>query len=186
MIRKRFTLIILLMLVVSTFCPEGAPRQIEARAKRRRIFLPLVRNDAAPLRQVEARTTPQRIVELVNVQRAAAGVAPLTVNAILMNEAQRFSAVQAEMGTMSHRGIDGTDPGQRLTAAGYAWSYCGENLAVGQRTPGEVVAAWMNSSVHRAIMLSPEAAEVGIGHSIRAGEPNGTVNYFVMEVGRPR
>ncbi len=186
MIRKHFTLIILVTLIVSTFWPEGATQQVEARTKRRRIFLPHVVNDITPPRQIEARTIPQRIVELANTQRAAAGLAPLAVNAILMNEAQRFSAVQAEIGTLSHRGIDGTDPGQRLTAAGYAWSYCGETLAAGQRTAGEVVLAWMNSPPHRAIMLSPEAAEVGIGHSIRVDDASGTVNYFVMEVGRPR
>ena len=185
MIRKRFTLIILVTLFVPTIFPKGTPRQVEASEKRRRIFLPLVRTDAVP-RQAEARTMPLRIVELVNVQRAAAGMAPLTVNAILMNEAQRFSAVQAEIGTLSHRGIDGTDPGQRLTAAGYAWSFCGENLASGQRTAGEVVATWMNSPTHRAIILSLEAAEIGIGHSIRVDDASGTVNYFVMEVGRPR
>ena len=186
MIRKLCILIILVTLFLSTFWPEGATRQVEARTKRRRIYLPLVVNDVAPPRQLQARTISQQIVELANEQRATAGLAPLAVNAILMNEAQRFSAVQAEIGKLSHRGIDGTDPGQRLITAGYLWSYCGETLAAGQRTAGEVVAAWMNSPPHRAIMLSPEAAEVGIGHSIRAGEPNGTVNYFVMEVGRPR
>ncbi len=186
MIRKHFTLIILVTLCVSTFCPEAAPQQVEARTKRRRIFLPHVVNDITPPRQIEARTIPQRIVELANTQRAAAGLAPLAVNAILMNEAQRFSAVQAEIGTLNHRGIDGTDPGQRLTAAGYAWSFCGENLAAGQRTADGVVAYWMNSSTHRATLMSPEATEIGIGHSIRVDDASGTVNYFVMEVGRPR
>ena len=186
MIRKRFTLIILVILFVQPLCPEGAPRQVEARAKRRRIFLPLVVNDVAPARQMEARTAPQRIVELVNVQRAAAGVAPLTVNAVLMNEAQRFSAVQAEMGTLSHGGTDSTTPGQRLTAAGYIWSFCGENLAAGQRTADGVVAYWMNSSTHRATLLSPEATEIGIGHSIRVDDPSRLMNYYVMEVARPR
>ena len=186
MIRKHFTLIILLTLFVSTFWPEGATQEVEARTKRRRIFLPHVVNDITPPRQIQARTIPQRIVELANEQRAAAGLAPLAVNAILMNEAQRFSAVQAEMGTLSDHGIDGTDPGQRLTTAGYIWSFCGENLASGQRTAGEVVATWMNSPTHRAIILSLEAAEIGIGHSIRVDDASGTVNYFVMEVGRPR
>ncbi len=185
MIRKRFPLIIFVTLFVPALCAEAAPRQAKASARRTRIFLPLVRSDAAP-RQAEASAMRMSIVELVNVQRAAAGVAPLKVNAILMNEAQRFSAVQAEMGTLSHGGIDGTTPGQRLTAAGYIWSFCGENLAAGQRTADGVVAYWMNSSTHRATLLSPEATEIGIGHSIRVDDPSRLMNYYVMEVARPR
>ncbi|HZG66126.1 MAG TPA: CAP domain-containing protein [Herpetosiphonaceae bacterium] len=185
MIRKRLPLIMFVTLFVPALCAVAAPREVEVSAKRIRIFLPLVRSDAAP-RQVEASARRMGVVELVNVQRAAAGVAPLTVNAILMNEAQRFSAVQAEMGTTSHGGNDGSTPGQRLTAAGYIWSFCGENLAAGQRTAAEVVAFWMNSATHRATLLSPEAAEIGIGHSIRVDDPSGLINYYVMEVARPR
>ena len=185
MIRKRLPLIIFTTLLVPALCTQAAPWQIEASARRGRIFLPLVRTDAAP-RQAEASAMRMRIVEAVNVQRAAAGAAPLAVNAILMNEAQRYSAVQAEIGATSHRGPDGTDPGQRLTAAGYIWSFCGENLAAGQRTAGEVVAYWMNSPTHRATLLSPEATEIGIGHSIRVDDPSGFINYYVMEIARPR
>ena len=185
MIRKRLPLIIFVTLFGPALCAVAAPRQVEVSARRTRIFLPLVRTDATP-RQVQASAMRMRIVELVNVQRAAAGVQPLTVSAILMNEAQRFSAVQAELGTVSHDGNDGSTPGQRLTAAGYIWSFCGETLAAGQRTAGEVVAYWMSSPTHRATLLSPEAAEIGIGHSIRVDDPSGLINYYVMEVARPR
>src|SRR5687767_4167447 len=93
-----------------------------------------------------------------------------------------FSAVQARLGYLTHRGDDGTNAGQRLTRAGYRWSFYGENLAAGQATPAEVVADWMASPSHRAIILHPRAREIGIGHTHRANDPNRYFDYWVMEV----
>jgi uncharacterized protein YkwD len=123
---------------------------------------------------------------LINGQRLAAGLQPVTANAILMREAQRFSRVQASLGRLSHRGVDGTTGGQRLTRAGYRWSFWGENLAAGQSTPEQVVAAWTARPRHRAILLHPLAREIGIGHTFRAGDPNGYKDYWVAELARPR
>lgn len=39
-----------------------------------------------------------------------------------------------------------------------------ENLAAGQRTPKEVVNAWMNSPGHRANILKKEVSEIGVGY----------------------
>jgi uncharacterized protein YkwD len=127
-----------------------------------------------------------RIIELINDHRAAAGLRPVTLNVILMTEAQRFSGVQAELGTLSHRGTDNTTGGQRLTAAGYRWSFWGENLAAGQETAEQVVAAWMASAGHRANVLSPLAREIGIGHTLKADDAAGYYDYWVMEVGKSR
>ncbi len=127
-----------------------------------------------------------RVVALVNARRAAAGLQPVTINATLMAESQRFSGVQASLGRLSHRGVDNTTGGQRLTRAGYRWSFWGENLAAGQQTPEQVVTAWMNSPAHRAVMLNRNAREIGIGHTVRQGDPARFVDYWVMEVGRPR
>ena len=131
-------------------------------------------------------TIVARIIDLVNTERLAAGLPPLTVSTPLVLEAQRFSAVQADMGTLSHRGNDGTTAGQRLTNAGYSWSFYGENLAAGQTTADDVVSAWMNSPDHRANMLSPKATEIGVGHTTRLDDPSRFVNYYVLEIGRAR
>ena len=146
------------------------------------LFVPVVRTsvEAAP-----ARTTV-RIVDLINAERAAAGLGPLTVDPILANEAQRFSGVQAQLGKLSHRGTDGTNAGQRLTRAGYRWRFYGENLAAGQTSAEDVVRSWMNSPAHRANVLSPKATQIGIGHTALANDPNRYYDYFVMEIARPR
>ena len=136
--------------------------------------------------QTSSVAVPLQIIALVNAERQAAGVRPLTLHPILMAEAQRFSRVQAGLGTLSHRGDDNTTAGQRLTRAGYRWRFYGENLAAGQPTPERVVAAWMKSPAHRANVLSPKATEIGIGHTALAGDPSRYDAYYVMEIARPR
>ncbi len=149
------------------------------------LFVPAVRTQAASF-QPRPSATAERIVQLVNERRAAAKLKPLTVNSVLMTEAQRFSGVQAEMGKISHRGTDGTNAGQRLSKAGYRWAYYGENLAAGQETAEEVVAAWMASPTHRANVLTPKAREIGIGHTFSANDQAGYYDYYAMEIGRAR
>jgi uncharacterized protein YkwD len=149
------------------------------------LFVPAVRAQAAPI-QPKPSASATRIVQLVNQRRAAAGLKPLRVNSLLMREAQRFSGVQAALGRLSHRGTDGTTAGQRLTRAGYRWAFYGENLAAGQQSAEEVVAAWMASPSHRANVLSPKAREIGVGHTLRGDDPAGYYDYYTMEIGRAR
>ena len=42
-----------------------------------------------------------------------------------------------------------------------AW---GENIAAGQRTPQEVVNAWMNSQGHRKNIMKSEYTHIGVGY----------------------
>jgi hypothetical protein len=45
------------------------------------------------------------------------------------------------------------------------WSHLGENIAGGYSTPADVMNGWMNSSGHRANILSPSFSEIGIGYA---------------------
>lgn len=152
------------------------------------LLIPAARATQAAPRPINISMSPLagRIIELVNVQRMGAGLAPVTVNPTLMAEAQRFSVVQADLGRLNHRGNDGTTAGQRFTRAGYNWRYYGENLAAGQPTAERVVAAWMNSPSHRAVILHARMTEIGIGHTQRDADPARYGNYYVMEVAQPR
>ena len=155
------------------------------------LFVSLFATSPIFVRGVSAQEVPidptlLRVVELINHERAMASLPPVTINTTLMNEAGRFSGVQAAMGTLSHAGNDGTTAGQRLTAAGYIWRAYGENLAAGQQTPEELVAAWMASPGHRANILHLKATEIGIGHTLRADDPSYYFNYWVMEIAKPR
>ncbi|MEV7504099.1 CAP domain-containing protein [Streptomyces sp. NPDC093018] len=104
-----------------------------------------------------------QIVQLVNAERAKAGCRPLTLNAKLTKAAQEHSADMAAHQNMSHTGSDGSDPGTRITQAGYTWSAYGENVAYGYSTAAEVMAGWMASPGHRANILNCGYQEIGVG-----------------------
>ncbi|MGV9917237.1 CAP domain-containing protein [Streptomyces cellulosae] len=120
---------------------------------------------AAPKPSATASGAVARVVELVNQERAEAGCAPVTANSTLTTAAQRHSEDMASTGTMSHTGSDGSDPGERITRAGYAWSTYGENVAYGYSTPEQVMQGWMTSPGHKANILNCSFKEIGVGLS---------------------
>jgi uncharacterized protein YkwD len=126
--------------------------------------------------------TPEeaRVVELVNAARIAAGLAPLRLAAELHTAAQAHSWDMALTGTISHTGSDGRGPAERMRDAGYGWLRCGENIAVGQPTPEEAVAFWLNSPPHRANMLDPAMGEIGVGYVHQA---TGYGHYWTINLG---
>jgi len=108
-----------------------------------------------------------RVVELVNVERQKAGVPALNVNAALTRAAQDYSAVLADGSCFDHN--CGSTPSDRLAQAGYTnWTNRGENIAGGQKTPEEVMAAWMGSSGHRGNILSANFKDIGVGLAARS------------------
>ncbi|WP_329386324.1 CAP domain-containing protein [Streptomyces sp. NBC_01351] len=119
------------------------------------------------------------VLSLVNQERAAAGCPALTLNAKLTKAAQDHSADMAAHGNMSHTGSDGSDAGQRITRAGYAWSSYGENVAYGYSTPEKVMEGWMNSPGHRQNILNCSFKEIGIG----LAQPN---HYWTQNFGTAR
>ncbi|MFF8627755.1 CAP domain-containing protein [Streptomyces werraensis] len=120
---------------------------------------------ASPKPTAPASGAVARVVELVNQERAEAGCAPVTANSTLNTAAQRHSEDMASTGTMSHTGSDGSDPGERITRAGYAWSTYGENVAYGYSTPEQVMQGWMTSPGHKANILNCSFKEIGVGLS---------------------
>ncbi|WP_314225220.1 CAP domain-containing protein [Streptomyces zaehneri] len=120
-----------------------------------------------------------RVVALVNNERAKVGCSPVTLNAKLSQAAQAHSADMASHNTMSHTGSDGSDPGQRITRAGYLWSTYGENVAYGYSTPEQVMAGWMASAGHKRNILDCGFKEIGVG----VAQPG---NYWTQDFGTVR
>lgn len=74
---------------------------------------------------------------------------PLTRDPRLEVAALAQSAGMALHGYFDHKsGVDGSTPAQRVEAAGLRAQASGENIAAGQRTPQEVVQAWLRSPGH--------------------------------------
>jgi uncharacterized protein YkwD len=103
-----------------------------------------------------------KVVEITNQEREAAGCGKVTVNAKLANAARLHSQDQAEHNNMSHTGSDGSSPWDRSERAGYN-NAIGENVAMGYRTPAAVMDGWMNSDGHRANILNCDAKAIGVG-----------------------
>ena len=115
-----------------------------------------------------------RITELVNEHRKAAGLAPVTYSAKLSAAAQ-VRAVEIEK-SFSHTRPDGRYFSTVFAEHGITYRYSGENIAWGQRSPEEVVTAWMNSAGHRANILNAKFTELGVGYRQNARG----VNYFTQ------
>ncbi|WJV44294.1 CAP domain-containing protein [Streptomyces flavofungini] len=122
-------------------------------------------------------STAQQVLGLVNAERQKAGCRPLTNNSKLATAAQRHSADMKARNYFSHTSPDGTDPGKRITAAGYRWSTYGENIARGQQTAKSVMSSWMNSEGHRANILNCSFKELGVGIVKGSGGPWWTQNF---------
>jgi uncharacterized protein YkwD len=130
-----------------------------------------------------------QIIQLVNQQRAANGLAPLSVSSQLTAAASHHDGDMANLSyavgnaaAMQHdlNGVPLSTMDDRLMYVGYDYASFGENIAYGFTSAQDVVNAWMNSPGHRANILNPGYAETGV--SVRTGA-NGAL-YFTQEFGK--
>jgi uncharacterized protein YkwD len=152
-----------------------------------RADLPTVAPTAAPALLMAAQAASSSedpataVVTLTNVYRAAAGCEPLTVDPRLTSAAVAHSADMARRGYFGHDTPEGVTPFDRITGGGYQFSIAAENIAAGQRTPKDVLVAWMNSPGHRANILDCELTQIGVGYA--TGGSYGT--YWTQSFGTP-
>ena len=102
------------------------------------------------------------MLDLVNQERAAAGLKPLAADPELTEVARRHSADMFARGYFAHDTPEGRTPFDRMRAANVRFITAGENLAL---APTVQVAhnGLMNSPGHRANILRPEFGRLGIG-----------------------
>ena len=110
-----------------------------------------------------------QVVALVNAERAKEGLSPLTIDARVQQAAQVRAQESAQ--SFSHTRPNGSSFSTALTEAGVSYRGAGENIAYGQSTPQAVVTAWMNSSGHRANIMSKNFTTLGVGYSVVGGTP---------------
>jgi uncharacterized protein YkwD len=132
---------------------------------------------------------------LVNAHRAAgadcgsrgrfAAAPSLSWNAALTQASLVHSDDMMAGNFFSHTGSNGSSAGDRATAAGYAWSAWGENIAAGQTTVAGVVAAWMASPGHCANIMNATLRDIGL--ACVAGSASNTYRtYWTMTLGAQR
>ena len=113
------------------------------------------------------------VIDLVNDERAAEGLGPLSYDANLTAAARGHSQDMGLNDYFDHIGLDGSTPGDRITEAGYSWNTYGETIAAGYATPAAVVAGWMASAGHRANILNPNFCDIGVGYAYVASSTYG-------------
>lgn len=110
------------------------------------------------------RAYEQEVVRLVNVERAKYGLSALTEDWELSRVARYKSQDMRDKGYFSHTSPTYGSPFEMMKAFGISYRTAGENIAMGQSTPAAVVRAWMNSSGHRANILSQSFTKIGVGY----------------------
>lgn len=105
----------------------------------------------------------RQVVELVNVQRARNGLQPLSLDAGLCRFARVKSQDMHDNRYFDHTSPTYGSPFDMMRQFGITYASAGENIAMGYSTPEAVVNAWMNSSGHRANILSTKYTTLGVG-----------------------
>jgi uncharacterized protein YkwD len=131
-------------------------------------------NNGAQPGTVSSRAYARAVECLVNEQRAAAGLRALRQDRRLARAARRYSSAMVRERFFDHVSPQGSTLDQRARAAGYAGAALGETIGWGAgdlATPEAIVAAWMASPPHHAVLLAPQFRRIGLG--VATGSPQG-------------
>jgi hypothetical protein len=116
----------------------------------------------------------QQVMDLANADRAQHGLAPLKWDPALAQAAAAHAQLMAQQPELSHQYPGEPDLVARGGAAGAHFRSIAENVALAPN-PQALEQEWMNSSAHRANILSPVMNTVGVGLVKRGG------NYYAVE-----
>lgn len=133
-------------------------------------------NPSVPDNDTENADFVQQVVNLVNQERAKAGLSPVTADTSIQAAAQ-VRAKEIEK-SFSHTRPDGSSFSTALTQQGVTYRGSGENIAWGQKTPEQVMNGWMNSEGHRANILNKNFTKIGVGYHQNASGTNYWTQLF--------
>jgi uncharacterized protein YkwD len=131
-------------------------------------------------------STAYEVIDEVNAFRASYGLAPLTINSILMGIAQTQAEYILSIGSITHIDAYGRRPFQRALDAGYPVAgdlsqggWFGEIIMAGAgMTAQEAVEWWSNSPPHLDVMTSTAYQDIGAGVAV-----SGNTYYYVVNAG---
>jgi len=105
------------------------------------------------------------VLRLTNEVRAAAGVAPLTLDSTLCKAASMRALEMDYAQIFSHTRPNGSSCFSTMDFFGCTYTTCGENIAAGYNSPEDVVEGWKNSPGHYANMIDPDFTKLGVGYT---------------------
>ncbi|MCJ8224701.1 hypothetical protein DI291_08170 [Bacillus paralicheniformis] len=106
----------------------------------------------------------KEVVELTNAERKKQGLKPLTLDEKLSKVARTKSQDMKDNNYFDHNSPTYGSPFDMMKKFGITYRTAGENIAKGQKTPQEVVKAWMNSEGHRKNIMNPNFTHIGVGY----------------------
>ncbi|WP_235921582.1 CAP domain-containing protein [Lentzea tibetensis] len=122
------------------------------------------------------RAPEQAVLAIVNQARSEAGCKPVVIDDRVTTAAQAHSTDMANRDYFSHDTPEGVDFAERMKDAGFPRPG-GENIAMGQRTPEQVMQSWMDSPGHRRNILDCSFNTMGLGLDTRGF-------YWTQDFGR--
>jgi uncharacterized protein YkwD len=125
-----------------------------------------------PITAANQNAIPFRLLDSVNSLRAAGGLQPMQLNAQLTAAAATHSRDMSLQNRPWHFGSDASSPLVRVQRTGYTGMLVGELISETFETELVTLAAWMNQPDTRAIILSPNARNLGFSWY---QEPNGKI-----------
>ena len=130
----------------------------------------------------------QAVLREVNAFRASQRRRPLGLDPRLTEAATAHSLDMLRWSRMTHAGSDGSDPGTRISRAGYRWRSYRENVGAGYMGVPEVMQGWITSPGHRDNMLADDVTQVGVGYAGAPGMMPGNMPrlFWTLVLAAPR
>ncbi|XXM71569.1 SafA/ExsA family spore coat assembly protein [Lysinibacillus sphaericus] len=116
-------------------------------------------------RMKSVKSIESQVIDLTNQERQKAGLPPLQLDWQLSRVARYKSRDMRDTGYFAHRSPQYGTPFDMLKNFNVQYSSAGENIAVGQTSPDQVVREWMNSPGHRKNILNSSYTYIGAGYA---------------------
>ncbi len=120
------------------------------------------------------------LYQLTDQDRQAYHLQSLAISPLLVEAAQLKANDMLVHNYFGHYSPTGVSPWYWFGKAGYAYTYAGENLAANFNSTSQLEHAWMASPEHRANILDPHYADIGI--AIRTGYIGNDLTTVVVEL----
>lgn len=130
--------------------------------------------------QNQVKTEAQAVLDLVNQERKKQGLNSLKLSTELNKVALAKSQDMAINNYFSHQSPTYGSPFEMMKKFGIKYKSAGENIAYNQKTPNEVMQAWMASTGHRTNILNKSYTTLGVGYYHNKGNPF-WVQMFIQE-----
>ncbi|MTH54361.1 SCP-like extracellular protein [Bacillus mangrovi] len=106
-----------------------------------------------------------QVIDLTNKEREKNGLPALQSSKQVSDVAREKSKDMEEKDYFSHTSPTYGSPFDMMRDFGVQYETAGENIAMGQKSPEEVVKAWMESEGHRKNILNGTYTEIGVGYN---------------------